>query len=192
MASAVVDVDPIIDDIAPRLTGVVSELIKSGYDPEEVGYQLRSAFATVGQSVKAQTYGNVSKMLGASMTPNIAVTEAEGAAVGALAISLQRDFVLTRDNIKSIVESLVGLFVSDAKEYAFTDAKALQLHPTLRRKPMGKTCNWCMARAGTHTDPSSELFRRHAYCDCKIIVSGYNTRNGVVNNYVKIKPKAKE
>lgn len=50
---------------------------------------------------------------------------------------------------------------------------------------VGETCQWCWDHAGTFVYPSGEDFVRHRDCDCLFVVSGYNSRNGILKNYVK-------
>lgn len=67
----------------------------------------------------------------------------------------------------------------------FQNVLSLDKHPTLTRVIVGETCTWCIDRAGTHIHPSGEDFARYRNCDCLFVVSGYNSRNGILKNYVK-------
>ena len=57
----------------------------------------------------------------------------------------------------------------------------------MTRTVVGKCCEWCDKKQGTYTYPKGEDFARHDNCDCLFTTSGYNSRNGVLNNYVKHK-----
>ena len=70
--------------------------------------------------------------------------------------------------------------ISDALEEAFVNAKSLDKHPTLTRYVVGETCKWCNALAGVHINPTSDMYRRHADCDCILEYSGANGRRELV------------
>ena len=87
--------------------------------------------------------------------------------------------------VKNFIDSTIAKAQGDAFKYARQSGK----HPTVTRRTIGKTCDWCRERAGTYTDPGPDIFQRHGGCDCEIITEGYNSRNGLLNNYVKPKDR---
>lgn len=79
-----------------------------------------------------------------------------------------------------------------AQADAFKNAKQSGKRPTLDRRIRGeKTCDWCLEKQGHWEDPSDDKFHRHGGCDCELITSGYNSRNGLLENYKPRKAAAK-
>lgn len=84
------------------------------------------------------------------------------------------------------VSSYITSVIDQAQHHASLNASQSGKHPTVTRSTVGaKTCQWCRNLAGTYTDPSSDVFRRHGSCDCRIVTAGYKSRNGELQNYVK-------
>lgn len=83
------------------------------------------------------------------------------------------------------VENFVKQTIAKAQFDATTNAKQSGKRPTVTRKMNSETCDWCESLAGTYTNPDSEVFKRHRKCDCIIETSGYRSRNGLLDNYVK-------
>jgi hypothetical protein len=75
-----------------------------------------------------------------------------------------------------------------AQHDASRNAKQSGKHPTVVRKTVGKTCQWCNGLAGTYTNPTPDIFRRHSDCNCSISSEGYKSRNGELNQYSKGTP----
>lgn len=75
--------------------------------------------------------------------------------------------------------------LSKAQSEAFRNALSLDRHLTLMRTVLGTCCKWCRSKAGTYINPEGEDFARHANCNCLFTVSGYKSRNGILNNYVR-------
>lgn len=98
---------------------------------------------------------------------------------------LASDSVVTGGTAKTT--SSINLWLQDtiskATYDAFNVAHDLGKHPTLTRTERSNCCKWCTEHVGTFIDPTSEAFRRHDNCRAKIVVSGYKTRNGLVENY---------
>ena len=82
------------------------------------------------------------------------------------------------------VKNYIDQTIATAQQHAVTNARQNGKRPTVTRKMNSETCAWCESLAGTYTNPDSEVFKRHRKCDCIIITSGYNTRNGLLKNYV--------
>lgn len=93
------------------------------------------------------------------------------------------------DKVNADVELWVKDIIAKAQYDAFETAKDLSKHPTVVRTAIGKTCEWCLSLVGTYEDPDKEVFKRHAFCDCKIVTKGFRSRNGELNNYVKLTPE---
>lgn len=86
--------------------------------------------------------------------------------------------------LEEYVRNYLDTMASKAQHDSFKTAKQSNKHPTVTRKLVGETCDWCTSLAGTYTNPSADVFKRHGGCDCLIITEGYNSRNGKLKNYV--------
>lgn len=102
-----------------------------------------------------------------------------------LSSKMVQNYNLGRDSSPAILREFYDSLLGDAQKEAFSNAISLDKHPTLTRILRGETCSWCRARTGTFVDPDGDLFARHDNCDCLFITRGYNSRNGVLQNYVK-------
>ena len=83
------------------------------------------------------------------------------------------------------VKNYLDTMASKAQQDAVKNARQSNKYPTVTRKTVGDTCKWCRSLAGTYTNPSSDVFRRHGGCDCAVVTEGYRSRNGLLGNYVK-------
>lgn len=96
-----------------------------------------------------------------------------------------------RARVQLWLDDVIGKAEYDASSTAWQSGK----HPTLRRIEPGnpKTgepcCPWCEMHKGVFIEPTPEAFRRHTNCYAKIYVSGYKTRNGLLENYKKPKDR---
>jgi hypothetical protein len=86
--------------------------------------------------------------------------------------------------IEEYVKNYLDNAGSKAQEDAFRLARQSGSHPTVDRQLVGsKNCKWCISKAGHYVEPDPEVFHRHGGCDCRIITAGYNSRNGLLENY---------
>lgn len=82
------------------------------------------------------------------------------------------------ENVQSVTEEAVlanakAYYDMSVKENARVQYKA-GLNPKIIRTASGKTCEWCQALAGTYDYNStinSDVFKRHANCDCLVVYS---------------------
>lgn len=72
-----------------------------------------------------------------------------------------------------------------AQHDAVKNARESNKHPMVIRTEHGDACKWCKSMAGTFTNPSSDVFKRHGGCEGKIETRGYKSRNGLLSNYKK-------
>lgn len=90
-----------------------------------------------------------------------------------------------QEYVKNYIDSVIAM----AQQDAFINAKQSGKRPTLIREIVSETCEWCRSKAGVHVDPDPSYFARHGGCDCRLVTEGYNSRNGLLNNYVKPKER---
>lgn len=87
------------------------------------------------------------------------------------------------------VANYIDQTIALAQQHATSNAIDTGKHPTVTRRMRNETCDWCQSMVGTYTNPGPDVFRRHRKCDCEIITTGYRSRNGLLNNYVKPKDR---
>jgi hypothetical protein len=83
--------------------------------------------------------------------------------------------------VKNYLDNTIG----KAQKDAMTNARQSGKRPTVTRIENGNACKWCKSKAGTFTDPPPDVFARHGGCEAQIRTSGYRSRNGLLDNYVK-------
>lgn len=81
------------------------------------------------------------------------------------------------------VANFLMTMASKAQGDATKTARQSGKKPTVERVEHGDACKWCRSLAGTYTDPSSDVFKRHGGCEGKIVTKGYMSRNGLLGNY---------
>jgi hypothetical protein len=172
-------------DIGTQMEEVVAYILSLNIDPEEKRTRLIKAFGIVGNEFYSKMFVDNSELFGSLAIRSAGYTDPEDQ-IERLASKLVQNYNLGRGNgaiVKEFFDSVLG----DAQNEAFRNGKAMGKVPTLTRQLVGETCRWCVARAGTFTNPSGEMFARHDNCDCLLIVKGYNSRNGILTNYRKAK-----
>ena len=144
-------------------------------------------FQQVGASVYAKIYDmnafdmQIEHTVGDSSVINdryygLAKVAAYSVSTGALGID---------EYVKNYLDSVGAMAQRDAMNTAKENGK----YPTASRRVNGeKNCKWCIEKQAENVrNPSASFFHRHGGCDCEIITSGYMTRNGLLDNYVKDK-----
>ena len=97
---------------------------------------------------------------------------------------------VTATELSPLILEHLEATTSKAQQDAMATARESGKSPRAKRSTKGKTCQWCVGlstKGEWVSDPDPELFMRHAGCDCKIYTAGYNSRNGLLDNYVKKK-----
>lgn len=172
-------------DIAKQMVEVVNYILALNIDPTEKRARLIRAFNIVGNEFFNKMFADNSALFDSEALKSLGFTNPDGQ-IERLSTRLVRNYNLGRKNdatVKGFFDSVLG----DAQREAFDNGISLGKVPTLTRRLVGETCGWCIARVGTFTYPEGELFARHDNCDCLFIVSGYNSRNGILTNYRKAK-----
>lgn len=172
-------------DIAKQMVEVVNYILALNIDPTEKRARLIRAFNIVGNEFFNKMFADNSVLFDSEALKSLGFTNPDGQ-IERLSTRLVRNYNLGRKNdatVKGFFDSVLG----DAQREAFDNGISLGKVPTLTRRLVGETCRWCIDRVGTFTYPDGELFARHDNCDCLFIVSGYNSRNGILTNYRKAK-----
>lgn len=170
-------------DMGKQMDEVVKYILGLEISPEEKRARIAKAFQIVGNEFFDKMFADNSELFDSMAIKSLGFQNPEYQ-IERLASKLVQNDNLGRKNseiIKGFFDSVLG----DAQKEAFDNGISLGRVPTLTRRIVGETCGWCIARTGTFTYPEGELFARHDNCDCLFIVSGYNSRNGVLTNYRK-------
>jgi hypothetical protein len=185
------NMSPIATDVATQMDKVVAYILGLNISPADKRSRLVRAFGLVGNEFFGKTFGDASEIFGSTAIGSTGFKNPEDQ-VERLATKLVRNDSLGRKTNKAIVKGFFDSVLADSQAEAFENARSMGRVPTLRRLLVGETCEWCRERANiTWTNPDGELFARHDDCDCLFIVSGYNSRNGILTNYRK-KPKKED
>lgn len=178
------DFSGVTNDASSHTLQAVQRIFAMKLSPDDTVASLTRLFETVGTSFHSQLYGATSYVLGGDAMATAGLNDSSGQA-SRLALKLTRDAALSRSNSADFINSFFHSALAQAQQEAFDNSRSMQKHPTLTRSIVGETCKWCNRMAGIYTDPPHDAFKRHGGCDCKLKVSGYRTRNGSVQNYVK-------
>lgn len=170
-------------DIAEQMIKVVNYILSLDIDPVEKRARLIRAFSIVGNEFFDKMFTDNSVLFDSTAIQSLGFTNPEGQ-IERLSTRLVRNYNLGRKN-DATVKGFFDSVLADAQKEAFDNGISLGKVPTLTRRLVGETCRWCVDRVGTFTYPDSELFARHDNCDCLFIVSGFNSRNGILTNYRK-------
>lgn len=179
-----INFSPVATDTAESMDRVVKYILGLNIKPDEKVRRLVKSFNLVGSDFYIQMF---------EANSNLFDSTAIGTDYGEMTDQIDRlsRKIVQNDNLGRSVDRLVKDFydsaLGQAQHEAFRNAVSLDKHPTLTRSMVGETCEWCVARAGTFTYPDGELFTRHDNCDCLFIVRGYNSRNGILTNYRKVR-----
>lgn len=185
------NMSPIATDVAAQMENVVAYILGLNISPEDKRRRLVRAFGLVGEEFFGKTFGDASEIFGSTAIGSTGFKNPDDQ-VERLATKLVRNDSLGRKTNPAIVKGFFDSVLADSQKEAFANARSMGRVPTLRRRLVGETCEWCRERAGTWTEPDGELFARHDDCDCLFIVSGYNSRNGILTNYKKKAKKEDE
>lgn len=170
-------------DIGKQMVEVVDYILGLNISPAEKRARLIKAFGIVGNEFFDKMFTDNSLLFDSQAIKSLGFTNPEGQ-IERMASKMVQNYNLGRKN-EAIITGFFDSVLADAQKEAFDNGISLGKVPTLKRSLVGETCGWCRARVGTFTYPDGELFARHDNCDCLFIVSGYNSRNGVLTNYRK-------
>lgn len=178
-----INLDVIVDDISPRLSNAIESILASGLDLTTKKNRIQLLLAGIGAHFKSKTFTDASTIFDSDIAGGN-FTDDESLQSLSLAVKVARNYALERD-FRQLISSYLSSLLGSTKYEAFTNAVSLGKHPTLTRSIVSETCNWCESKAGVHVNPTREDFKRHTDCDCRFVVTGYNTRNGEIKNYRK-------
>lgn len=177
------DFHPVAIDTAGNVIPAIKYILGLDISPSDKKSRIASVINLVGSDFYVQMFDANSQVFDSTAIGTTDYSQMS-TQVESLATKIVRQYSLDRV-IDPIVKEFYDTALGKAQEEAFRNAISLDKHPTLTRSLVGETCKWCRDLVGTHIYPEGKYFARHDNCDCLIVVSGYNTRNGVLSNYSK-------
>lgn len=181
------DFSGIAEDTSTGVYNIINDILLWNIDPSLKVEQIKSVLAQVGERFGQKMFDDISQLFDSTAISSTIPYNNDDRLYD-LALKIVRDNAF-KLNDSPIVKEYYDTILGIAEHEAFVNANSLNKHPTLSRYIRGETCQWCRDRQGTFVNPDPDFFARHAYCDCLIVVSGYNSRNGVLKNYKKIPKK---
>lgn len=175
--------EPAANDISRLMAELLQLIVGMNVSPAAKKDLLIKSFGMVGAEFYEKIFNDCSTVFDSTAIKTLGMQDLDDQ-TGRLAQKLIRNDALGRVT-NQIVDGYFNSLLANAQNEAFKNAVSLDKVPTLTRSLRGETCGWCQAKVGTWTNPSGELFARHDNCDCKIVVSGYKSRNGELKNYTK-------
>jgi|GEM_PF-1280908 len=179
----------VAEDVAAEAYGLIKRVIGWSISPERKKTIIASLLGEIAVPFTDKLYGDISFLVDSAAIHSTVIVD-ENDQIATLAQRVVRDSAFELDD-QRIVQEFFDTLVGRAADVAVKNANSLQKHPTVDRSIVGETCDWCQKLAGHYVNPDSEVFARHDDCDCRIVVSGYNSRNGVVRNYTKASKASK-
>jgi len=179
-----VDFSGVTNDTALQVNKQINYILGLNISPADKQIRIAKVVSQIGSYYHNQLYGAASYVFDSAVIKSVGFTNPNNQ-IEKLANKIVRNYGLSRPTAR-LIESYYNSVLGRAESEAFQNAISMQKYPTLTRKLTGKEdCDMCEAVAGVHTNPDPKLFLRHTDCDCTFIVGGYNTRNGILENYNK-------
>lgn len=172
-------------DISKQTIKVVDYILSLDITPAEKKRRLIKAFGIIGNTFFDKMFADNSRLFDSTAIKSLGFENPEDQ-IERLSSKMVQNYNLGRKT-DEIVTGFFDSVLAGAQNEAFANGISLGKVPTLTRSLVGETCEWCRDRAGTFTYPDGELFIRHDNCDCLFIVEGYNSRNGILTNYRKVR-----
>lgn len=179
------DFSGVTNDVANQVAIAINDVLRLNISPVDKEARIIKIISSVASSYHNQLYSAVSQIFDSSAIKSAGLQNPDGQ-IQKLANKIVRNHSLGRE-VDPLVGSYYNSVLGSLQAEAFANAVSMQKVPTLDRRIVSETCAWCVSKSGRRTNPTSEDFRRHRKCDCLFIVSGFNTRNGILDNYVKKK-----
>lgn len=174
----------IVKDISKRTQDLIDEILAMNISPSKKEDYIEQILLSIAEEFGDKLFSDISYMMDSESIRSTVQVNLNNQ-VRDLSKKITRNYAFDLTSAL-IVKEYYDVILARAEEGAFRNARSLQRHPTLTRSMEGEeTCDWCRGMVGTFVDPDPELYARHDGCDCKIVVSGYKKRNGVVENYTK-------
>lgn len=173
--------------IMPQVMAAMALINNPEIDPEIRQLNQEILFREVGQAVYAKVYGMNAFDMEITHTTGPGIDDRYYGLAKVAAASVSAGLLGMEEYVRNYLDTAAA----QAQHDAFKVGKSSGKHPVVIRRMTGKeTCDWCRSKEGTYTNPGREVFARHGGCDCEIETQGYNSRNGLLQNYAKPKNAA--
>lgn len=176
---------PVADDMAQQVIPAIKHAMAMNVDANSKRALVERIFRSVGEEFYLQMFEANSYLFDSTALGTLGWDKMDEA-ISALSRTIVSN-ATTGIDYEQAVQSFFNSGLGKAMSNAFQNANSMQKHPVMYRRLSGaKDCEFCRSVAGTHVNPEPIHFARCcSNCNCIIEVSGYKTRNGLVNNYVK-------
>lgn len=176
------DYSQLAPTILPQMMEAVRLINNPEIDPDIRQLNHEILFREVGQAVYAKVYDMNAFDMEIPHTTGPGIDDRYFGLAKVASASVSNGDLGMAEYVGGYINSVIAM----AQQHATTNAQQSGKHPTVTRSTTGKkTCQWCRNLAGTYTNPTPDVFRRHGACDCSIKTEGYKSRNGLLKNYVK-------
>lgn len=172
-------------DLGSQTIEVVNYILSLNISPADKRARLTKVFTIIGNDFFDKMFTDNSILFDSQAIRSLGF-ENPNNQIECLSAKLVQNYNLGRST-DEIVTGFYYSVLGDAQDEAFRNGVSMGKVPTLTRTLVGETCTWCRDMAGTYTYPAGEMFARHDNCDCLFEVSGYNSRNGILTNYRKVR-----
>ena len=182
-----VDFSGVTNDTSSLVAAAVDMILSLDISPADKQSRIAALPYNVGEHYHTQLYDATSAVFDSTAIKSTGFNDMKDQ-TERLALKIVRNYALSRDTVTELVAAYYDSVLGKAQGEAFDNARSMQKHPMLTRSLVGeKNCDWCATKAAAspYINPTNEDFSRHHLCDCLFVVSGYNSRNGVLKNYVK-------
>ena len=181
------DFSGVTNETSSLVTAAVDKILSLDISPVDKQSRIAALLYNVGEHYHTQLYDATSAVFDSAAIKSTGFSDMKDQ-TDRLALKIVRNYALSRDTVSELVVAYYNSVLGKVQGEAFENAVSMQKHPILARSIVGENnCEWCVikSRKSPYTNPTDSDFSRHDGCDCLLIVSGYNTRNGVLKNYVK-------
>lgn len=175
------DYSKLNDTIFKKVMAALKLINNPEIDPEVRQLNQEILFREVGTAVYAKVYDMNAFDFEIEHTTGVGIDDRYYGLAKVASASVATGTLGLDEYVRNFLDSAATKAQHDAMRNANQSGK----HPMVIRTENGDACKWCKSLAGTYTDPSSDVFKRHGGCSGRIVTKGYRSRNGLLDNYVK-------
>lgn len=178
------------ETIIDKVLRAVALINNPEIDPEVRQLNQEILFREVGNDIYAKIYDMNAFDFEIEHTRGLGMDDRYYGMAKVAAASVATGVLGLDQSIRTYLDSVVAQAQHDATRNALQSGNRVRVTREVRGE---KTCKWCNGLAktyeGAYDDIPSDIWLRHRDCDCGIITEGFNSRNGLLDNYVKPKDR---
>jgi hypothetical protein len=175
------DYSKLTDTILKKVLAAVALINNPEIDPEIRQLNQEILFREVGTAVYSKVYDMNAFDMEIPHTRGPGIDDRHFGLAKVVSASVSAGALGMHEYVKSYLDSTISMAQRDAMHNARQSGK----RPTVTRIEQADACKWCRSKAGTYSNPDPSVFARHGGCNAQIRTSGYRSRNGLLDNYVK-------